>query len=184
MRPGVYSCGTRIVNFEATEILTIHLQSVCHMPNQIQVVRNLRKACKPGVILSMSEGDAELFFSWPPMPSMFRAFSRLGTGKGADLSVGRKLLAHSIEAGFRMDDVRQVSMGESISYRSQDKAGVLRGFSEMFRDLWLDVELLRRAGVADVGLDTILRELKDWSCVEGAMISFPSVIVTVEKARG
>lgn len=91
----------------------------------------------------MAEGDAGLFFSWPPMPSMFRVFSRLGTGKVADLSLGRKLFAHSIKAGFKMDDVRQVSMGESISYRSLDKAGVLRGFSEMFRDLWLDAELLQ-----------------------------------------
>jgi hypothetical protein len=153
------------------------------MPNQIQVVKNLRNACKPGGTLSMAEGDAELFFSWPPMPSMFRAFSRLGTGKGADLSVGRKLLAHSLEAGFGMDDVRQVSMGESISYRSQDRAGVLSGFSEMFRDLWCDSELLRQVGVADVELRTILRELEDWSRVEGAMISFPSMIVTMEKRR-
>lgn len=131
----------------------------------------------------MAEGDAELFLSWPPMPSMFSAFSSLGAGKGADLSIGRKLLAYSIEAGFRMDDVRQVVMGESISYRPQEKAGVLRGFSEMFRDLWLDAELLPRAGVSDVDLDTILRELEDWSRVEGAMISFPSVIVTMEMAR-
>lgn len=131
----------------------------------------------------MAEGDAELFFSWPAMPTMFRTFSLMGAGKGADVSVGKKLLAHSLETGFRTDDVRQVSMGESISYRSQDKAGVLRGFSEMFRDLWLDAELLQRAGVADVGLDTILQELEDWSCVEGAMISFPSAIDTMEKAR-
>ena len=153
------------------------------MPNQIQVVKNLRNACKPGGILSMAEGDAELFFSWPPMPSMLSAFSLLGAGKGADLSVGRKLLAHSMEVGFRMDDVRQVSMGESISYRPQEKAGVLRGFSEMFRDLWLDAELLQRAGVSDGDLDTILQELQDWSRFEGAMISFPSVIVTMEMAR-
>lgn len=131
----------------------------------------------------MAEGDAELFFSWPPMPSMFSAFTQLGNGKGADLSVGRKLLAHCIEAGFRMEDVRQVSMGESISYRAQDKAGVVSGFSEMFIDLWGDAKLLRRAGVDDVGLDTILRELEDWGCVEGAMISFPSVVVTVEKTK-
>jgi hypothetical protein len=153
------------------------------MPNQIQVVKNLRNACKPGGMLSMAEGDAGLFFSWPPMPSMFSAFSRLGTGKGADLIVGRKILALSLEAGFTMDHVRQVSMCGSISYRSQDKVGVLRGFSEMFRDLWRDDELLRRVGVADVELGTILRELEDWSRVEGAMISFPSVIVTVEKTR-
>lgn len=131
----------------------------------------------------MAEGDAQLFFSWPPMPSMFSAFSLLGAGKGADLSVGRKLLAHSIEAGSRLDDIRQISMSESISYRPQDKAGVLRGFSEMFRDLWLDAELLRRAGVSDGDLDTIVQELEDWSRVEGAIISFPSVIVIVEKAR-
>jgi hypothetical protein len=74
-------------------------------------------------------------------------------------------------------------MGESISYRPQEKAGVLRGFSEMFRDLWLDAELLQRAGVSDGDLDTILQELQDWSRFEGAMISFPSVIVTMEKAR-
>lgn len=153
------------------------------MPNQILVVRNLRNACKPGAVLSMAEGDAESFFSWPPMPSMFSAFTRLGAGKGADLSVGRKLLAHSIEVGFRLDDVCQVSMGESISYRSQDKAGVLRGFSEMFHDLWRDSELLRRVGVSDCDLDTILQELEDWSRVEGAVISFPSVIVTMKKAK-
>lgn len=35
--------------------------------------------------------------------------------------------------------------------------------------------------MADVELDTVLQELEDWSRDEGAMISFPSVIVTVEK---
>lgn len=60
---------------------------------------------------------------------------------------------------------------------------MLRGFSEMFRDLWLDAELLQRAGASDGDLDTILQELEDWSRVEGAIISFPSVIVIVEKAK-
>lgn len=152
------------------------------MPNQVQAIKQLRNACKPGATLSLVEGDAELFFSWPPMPKMLSAFPLLSAAKGADLNLGRKLLAYSIEAGFQMDEVRRVSMHDTMSYRPEERAGILHGMTEMFEGLWRDHELVKLAGAESVDIDTIRSELESWSSFDGALLSFPSVTIILEKA--
>lgn len=116
------------------------------------------------------------------MPKMLSAFPLLSAAKGADLNLGRKLLAYSIEAGFRMDEVSGVFMHDMMSYKPEERAGILHGMTEMFEGLWHDHELVERAGAESVDIDTIRSELENWSSREGALLSFPSVARTLEKA--
>lgn len=153
------------------------------MPNQIQAIKHLRKACKLGVTLSMAEGDADLFFAWPPMPKTMSSFPLMGAAKGADLSVGRKLLVYAIEAGFKPGEIHHVFLSDTTSYTEQDRVNILHGFTEMFKGLWRDAELLKRAGMEEVDINEVCKELENWSHVEGAIVSFPSMVVTLQKSE-
>lgn len=154
-----------------------------HTPDQLEVIKQMRKACKHGGTVSLKEGDAGLFFAYPEIPGMMKlleVFPLLGASKGADMFLGRKLLSHALAAGFRMDGI-DVSISGQIQYKPQEKQGMAMGMPSIFEDVLRNPGQLQAVSFSQEDVDLIRQGLEEWAKCEDGIIAFPSVIVDCRK---
>lgn len=133
--------------------------------------------------LSLKEGDAGLFFTYPEIPGMsklLQVFPLLGASKGADMYFGRKLLSHALAAGFEAENI-ELEISGQIQYKPKEKEGMARGMPSIFEDVLRNPGQLQAVEFSKEDVDLIRRGLEEWAeCKEG-IVAFPSVVVVCKK---
>lgn len=145
-----------------------------HTGDQAAAISHMRKATKPGGIISLHEGDMGLFFAYPENPGIKRwleTFPTLSMGKGADPYIGRKLVSLVLAAGFKHSQFKEVSMHGQLQWRPEVKSGMAMGFGQ----------IIAQSELGEDDKKLITEGLGEWSRCEDGMIGFPGVIVTAVK---
>lgn len=158
-----------------------------HTPDQLESIRQMRLATKPGGTISLSEGDSGLFFAYPEVPGMMKfleVFPRLGAAKGADTFIGRKLLSHALAIGYTREEITLGPLAASTVSTPMERGGLAKAFDEIFRDVGSKPELMRASNVTEADVELIRKGLVEWSKCPDGICSFPSMTVICVDKQG
>lgn len=159
-------------------------QAVMHCSDQLTVVKHMRTAAKLNGIVSLKEGDMGLFFAYPELKGMLRlleVFPRLGAAKGADGYFGRKLIATAMSAGFSRADITLLPIADKTVSKPNEVKGLAHGFADIFTAISTDKDMMRGAGMTEGDIELIREGLQEWATYDGAIISFPSLVINCVK---
>lgn len=95
----------------------------------VGAVGELRRVCKPGGYLCVSDTDDQLYITWPdPSPAFVRlhqAVEQVQRGRGGDRHVGRKLSTYLRAAGFTVASVVVVPEAQHLESNEIERSLVL-----------------------------------------------------------
>lgn len=82
----------------------VHAHQVLqHVADPVQVLRELRRVCKPGGIVAARESDYSGFLWWPPLPELdewVKLYVEVARLNGGEPDAGRRLLSWAHAAGL------------------------------------------------------------------------------------
>ncbi|CAK1360419.1 uncharacterized protein RHO25_003724 [Cercospora beticola] len=177
-------------NFEAIEggchLIYSHA-AIMHTPDALTSIKQMKRATIAGGTISLTEGDSGLFYAYPEVPGMqklLEVFPRIGAAKGADTLLGRKLISHGLAAGYARDDITRHKMSESTVSSPMERAGLAKGFAQIFADVGSKPEMMKAANVTSEDITSIRKGLEEWSKCEDGICSFISMTVVCVDSGG
>jgi SAM-dependent methyltransferase len=82
----------------------VHAHQVLqHVADPVQVLREMRRVCKPGGVVAVRDSDYRGFTWYPATPAFdewMRLYQRVATDNGGEPQAGRRLLSWARAAGF------------------------------------------------------------------------------------
>jgi ubiquinone/menaquinone biosynthesis C-methylase UbiE len=99
------------LNLPDDSVDVVHAHQVLqHVADPVQVLREMRRVCRPGGIVAVRDSDYASFAWWPQLPGLdewMSLYQRAATANGGEPQAGRRLLSWARTAGFT--DVRASS---------------------------------------------------------------------------
>ncbi|KAI5365372.1 putative Methyltransferase domain-containing protein [Septoria linicola] len=154
--------------------------AIMHTSDQVESMRQMRLAAKPGGTVSLKEGDSGLFFAYPDIPGMkkmLEVFPRLGAAKGADTCLGRKLLSHALAVGYTRDEVTLTDITAVTASAPVARAGLAKGIGDIFANVGNKPASMEATGVSAEDITFIRQGLEEWSNCPDGICSFPSLAI-------
>jgi SAM-dependent methyltransferase len=152
-------------------------QVLLHIPDAAAVVKEMRRVCRPGGIVTARECDRETWSWFPGSPALEEMKSlqcAVSRADGVEPAAGRRLLSWALQAGF--DDV---TASASTFCVATPESRV------QYRDMWIGrltgpefAESLR-GGLADrLQVDRMVQACRDWaSAPDGWFVAVNGEIV-------
>lgn len=97
---------------ESFDAVHVH-QVLQHLARPVDALQELRRALRPGGIISLREADFATMCAWPPFPGIERwldTYHEISRRNGADADAGRRLPSWLRAAGFQNTRVTATTM--------------------------------------------------------------------------